>query len=337
MAQRRMFSKSITESDAFIDMPLTTQALYFHLGMVADDEGFVDKPKAIMRLIGANQNDLDILIAKKFLLRFETGIVVIKHWKINNYLQVDRIAETNYKEERSELLLQDNGSYSLTFGEPLAKIEKRRKSASQEIRKVAYKESELPYNFNHWARTAFNRERCPRCGVLMESGNTLTQPTVQHNKPLTKGGKHELGNISVICRHCNSSIADDEETESYNTEEVTKKWLEYNGNVYTDGNVYTQISIGKDSIGKYRLDKSSIDKITDNKDNINENQSSCKHASENGQQEKIPETENETETEGAMSGDELKSKLISLYERKMETDKEHSDYWKSLRDETLCK
>ena len=86
MAKRRMFSQQITDSDAFLDMPLSAQALYFHLGMSADDDGFVNNPKRVQRVIGANEDDLKLLIAKNFIIAFDTGVMVIKHWKINNYI-----------------------------------------------------------------------------------------------------------------------------------------------------------------------------------------------------------------------------------------------------------
>ena len=89
MAKRRMFSESVVENDFFLDMPLTTQALYFHIGMRADDDGICSSVKVIMRTIGANQNDLDLLIAKGFLLLMPEGVMVVKHWRINNYLQRD--------------------------------------------------------------------------------------------------------------------------------------------------------------------------------------------------------------------------------------------------------
>lgn len=113
MAERRMFSKQITESDAFLEMPLTTQALYFHLGMNADDDGFINNSKKIQKLIGASEDDLKLLIAKKFIIPFETGVVVVKHWRINNYLQKDRYKETLYLEEKSRLFIKDNKAYTL--------------------------------------------------------------------------------------------------------------------------------------------------------------------------------------------------------------------------------
>lgn len=114
MAERRMFAKTIIDSDAFLDMPLTTQALYFHLSMRADDDGFLNNPMKVLRMVGCNKNDLDLLVAKRFLLTFESGIVVIKHWRIHNYIQKDRYKETVYIEEKKMLETKDNGTYKLT-------------------------------------------------------------------------------------------------------------------------------------------------------------------------------------------------------------------------------
>lgn len=99
MAERRMFSKKIIDSDAFLDMPLTTQALYFHLSMRADDDGFVSNPKRIRTMVGASEDDLKLLIAKRFVLTFDSGVVVIKHWRIHNYINPDRYIPTTYVEE----------------------------------------------------------------------------------------------------------------------------------------------------------------------------------------------------------------------------------------------
>ena len=113
MAEKRMFSKTIIDSDAFLDMPLSSQALYFHLAMRADDDGFVNNPKKIQRIIGCGDDDLKLLMVKKFLIPFESGIVVIKHWRIHNYIAKDRYKETNYIEEKSLLGIEKNKSYSL--------------------------------------------------------------------------------------------------------------------------------------------------------------------------------------------------------------------------------
>ena len=112
MAERRMFAKTIIDSDAFIDMPLSTQALYFHLSMRADDEGFINNPRKIQRMIGASDDDLKVLIMKRFIIPFESGIVVIKHWKIHNYIRNDRFKPTVYIKEKKQLELKDNGAYT---------------------------------------------------------------------------------------------------------------------------------------------------------------------------------------------------------------------------------
>jgi hypothetical protein len=111
MAQRRMFSPDIVESDAFLDMPASSQALYFHLGMYADDDGFVN-PKRIMRMMSASDDDLRVLSIKRFVLPFENGVVVIKHWRINNLVRKDWYKETQYLEQKSRLIVKDNGAYT---------------------------------------------------------------------------------------------------------------------------------------------------------------------------------------------------------------------------------
>lgn len=112
MAERRMFAKTIVLSDAFLDMPLSARCLYFTLGMLADDDGFVNSPKSIMRQAGASTDDLNLLMAKRFILAFESGIIVIKHWRIHNYIQKDRYKESKYIEEKATLTLDQNGAYT---------------------------------------------------------------------------------------------------------------------------------------------------------------------------------------------------------------------------------
>ena len=116
MAERRMFSRSVVESDSFMCMPADVQMLYLHLNMAADDDGFVANPRTIMRMCGASDDSMKLLIAKKFVLTFEKQdnfVVVIKHWRLNNYIQKDRYRETKYKEFMRELYYDENKSYSL--------------------------------------------------------------------------------------------------------------------------------------------------------------------------------------------------------------------------------
>ena len=112
MAERRMFTDKITESDAFLDMPLSTQALYFHFCMNADDDGFVKNPKRIQRMVSASDDDCRLLVLRRFVLPFESGVIVIKHWRMHNLLRKDRYKPTEYIEEKSMLKIKENGAYT---------------------------------------------------------------------------------------------------------------------------------------------------------------------------------------------------------------------------------
>ena len=110
MAERRMFAKTIIDSDVFTDMPISARLLYYDLAMRADDDGFVNSPKKIMKFVGASVDDMNVLIARQFIIPFESGVVVIKHWKIHNYIQKDRYKATSYQAEKESLTLK-NGTY----------------------------------------------------------------------------------------------------------------------------------------------------------------------------------------------------------------------------------
>ena len=107
-----MFAKSIVMSDAFLDMPLSARCLYFTLGMLADDDGFVGNPKSIMRQCGANEDDMSVLLQKRYILGFPSGVIVIKHWRMNNYLREDRARKTTYIEEKDTLIIDEKGAYT---------------------------------------------------------------------------------------------------------------------------------------------------------------------------------------------------------------------------------
>lgn len=109
MAEKRMFTQKIIDSDAFLEMPTSAQALYFHLNMRADDDGFVNNPKKITRCVGAAEDDLKLLIVKRFIIAFDSGVIVIKHWRMHNTLKMDRYHPTDYQEEFQMLQLKDKG------------------------------------------------------------------------------------------------------------------------------------------------------------------------------------------------------------------------------------
>lgn len=113
MADKRMFSLQIVDSDAFLELPPSAQALYFHLGMRADDDGFINNAKTIAKIVGVNIKDLDALVEKKFIYAFEGGISLIKHWKVNNYIAKDRYKKTAYTDILEGLDTKENGSYTL--------------------------------------------------------------------------------------------------------------------------------------------------------------------------------------------------------------------------------
>ena len=128
MAQKRMFDKTITNSDDFLELPDSSQVLYFHLNMNADDDGFVNNWKSIMKMTGTKEDDMKILIAKQYIIPFDSGVIVIRHWRLNNYLRNDRYKETKFKEEKSQLLLGKNDEYTLdkNIGIPMVYPDKNR-------------------------------------------------------------------------------------------------------------------------------------------------------------------------------------------------------------------
>ena len=113
MAERRMFAKTIVLSDSFLDLSLGARCLYMTMSMLADDDGFVNSPRSIMRQTGASNDDMRLLIDRKFVIPFDSGIIVIKHWRINNYLRSDRYQETKYTAEKSQLVIEENGAYKV--------------------------------------------------------------------------------------------------------------------------------------------------------------------------------------------------------------------------------
>lgn len=164
MAHKSCFSTQIVRSGAFLEMPLSAQALYFHLGMEADNEGFVNNPRIVTRMISAADDDLRLLVAKNFVIVFESGVIVIKGWRINNTLRSDRFKETAYAAEKSMLYLKPNGSYTLdsTQGKPLLTcafdsgipaVYQMATSGSPKLKETKLKETKS--NEGNKARTAF--------------------------------------------------------------------------------------------------------------------------------------------------------------------------------------
>ena len=231
MAQRRMFNKSITNSSKFLKMPMSSRLLYYDLGMNADDDGYVEH-FMVLRMTGATQQDLGVLEVNGLVKVFDENVLWIRDWKENNYIQKDRYTPSKYLQIYN---IEEYIEYEEKRTIPLTMARQKRLEAK--------KESSLPSTFENTIRNAFIGKDCPICKKTMSFEREIDMPSIQHNIPISLSGKHEIDNISVICRSCNCSIQNKQITEPYNTEEVKKIW-ECVGNVYT----------GKDSIGKISID-----------------------------------------------------------------------------------
>ena len=151
-----MFAKTIIDSDSFLDMPLSTQALYFHLSMRADDDGFINNPKKLARMLGSSDDEFKVLLAKKFIIGFESGVIVIKHWKIHNYIQKDRYKKTNYSDEMALLSTNEINGYTMdtdciqddNTGKGRKELGKGRKGKDIDITPKTY-EKESDFSLQH--------------------------------------------------------------------------------------------------------------------------------------------------------------------------------------------
>ena len=146
MAQKRMFSLSVVDTDQFLDMPISSRLLYYELGMRADDDGFVDNFKKILLFTGLKEDDLKVLIAKQYVLPFDSGVIVIRHWRMNNYLRNDRYKSTQYQEELKKLSVDDNLVYQMdTTGIPggIHSIDKNRLDKNSIDNNKAFKKPTL--------------------------------------------------------------------------------------------------------------------------------------------------------------------------------------------------
>jgi hypothetical protein len=172
-----MFNTQIVDSDAFLSMPLSSQALYFHLGMSADDDGFLNNPVQIARAINASQDDMNLLLLKKFILRFDTGVMVIKHWKINNYIRSDRYKPTLYQDELRQLEVKQDGGYRL-----LGVVENEKTPIKQEV---------LPNGYQTDTEIRLDKIRLDKSSIDKGSNNNDLYFMDQLNKDVKKNTTFE--------------------------------------------------------------------------------------------------------------------------------------------------
>jgi hypothetical protein len=247
MSQRRMFSKRITNSGKFLKMPQSSQSLYFHLGMEADDDGVVEAYH-VMKLTNANEDDLRVLVAKEFIKILNDDMVsFIMDWNEHNLIRPDRKINSIYK----DLLLQVYPEADIINPKPRADtglLTQSQKRSSTEY---------LPSNFRAKLLPLFDGKPCPVCNQLMYFNGDKDQTSIQHNKAISRGGQHRIENISVICFSCNMKLKS-KDTDSLNNDEVVSLWLKLNGR-QMDDKWTAQDRLGKVSIDKVKIDESIVD------------------------------------------------------------------------------
>ena len=205
MAERRMFAKTIIDSDAFLEMPVAAQCLYFHLAMRADDDGFMNGPKKVMRILGSKDADIQILIDKKFIIPFQSGIIVIKHWRIHNYIRQDTYKATPYNSEKSTLYYDENMGY--TQNQTERKVDEPTPKRQLAVNGSATKRKRTVNGTSTKHQSTVNEPSTERQSTVNEP-STERQPTVNEpsterqqnvDEPLTQDriGKDSLGKYSI--------------------------------------------------------------------------------------------------------------------------------------------
>ncbi len=189
MAERRMFAKTIIDSDAFLDMPTSARLLYYDLSMRADDDGFINSPKKIIRMTGAAEDDLKVLIIKKFVIPFENGVVVIKHWFIHNYIRKDTYNETPYKQEKAMLLIDENKSYKLISEESVLPVDE----ASTQVRLGKVRLGKDSLN-----NIPASEDKSSSASVKANDIVALKEKELQSNEKKAKASKHKYGKYQNV-------------------------------------------------------------------------------------------------------------------------------------------
>lgn len=231
MAERRMFSKTIVDSDCFLDLPIAAQNLYFHLAMRADDDGFINNPKSIMRNVCCNQDDLNTLISKKFIIAFESGVVAVRHWRVHNYIQKDRYKPTSCQEEKSRLKLEENNVYT------------------ECIQNVSKTDTQVRLGEDS-------------SGKVSSEGEKEENPTAPPQKNKSEIGFNKYGEYSHVLLTCEQYSALVKDFGKKTAKEYIKKVDEYcqqNGKIYNDFNLTIRKWIEEDKQNTNRITESSFD------------------------------------------------------------------------------
>lgn len=231
MAERRMFAKSIIDTDAFLDMPASSQNLYFHLAMRADDDGFVDNPRKIQRIVGALDDDLRILIGKRYILAFDSGVIVIKHWRLHNYIRKDRYTPTLYEEEKNSLYLKENGAYTDHPVEPPEMPEQTVENTPETASENSMATIGQPMVTHLATQDRLGKDRLVEGRIEGSSSLRSEEPKKVKKKSSAAFVPPTLEEVAAYARERNSSVNPKKFFEYFNTpNDKGQTWIDSKGN-----------------------------------------------------------------------------------------------------------
>ena len=203
MAERRMMAKSIIDTDVFLDMPISSQNLYFHMLLRADDDGFISNPKSILRTIGASEDDLKLLLAKQYIFGFESGVVVIKDWKVHNYIRSDRYKPSQLP-EKNFVCISETGSYELNNTEISSGIPTGRQLVYQRYPTGIPTGRQLVYpGKDRLGKDRLGKDKDKNCRLSDKSSTVVSEIIDYLNQ---KTGKHFRKSIANTSRSINARI-----------------------------------------------------------------------------------------------------------------------------------
>lgn len=223
MAERRMMAKSIIDTDMFLDMPISSQNLYFHMLLRADDDGFISNPKSILRTIGASEDDLKLLLAKQYIFGFESGVVVIKDWKIHNYIRSDRYKPSQLPEKHF-VCISETGSYELNNTEISSGIQTGRQLVYQRYPTGIPTGRQLVYpGKDRLGKDRLGKDKDKNCRLSDKSSTVISEIIDYLNQ---KTGKHFRKSIANTTRVINARIKDGFTVDDFKTV-IDKKVIEW--------------------------------------------------------------------------------------------------------------
>ena len=223
MAERRMMAKSIIDTDIFLDMPISSQNLYFHMLLRADDDGFISNPKSILRTIGASEDDLKLLLVKQYIFGFESGVVVIKDWKVHNYIRSDRYKPSQLP-EKNFVCISETGSYELNNTETTSSIPTGRQLVYQRYPTGIPTGRQLVYpGKDRLGKDRLGKDKDKNCRLSDKSSTVVSEIIDYLNR---KTGKHFRKSIANTTRAINARIKEGFTVDDFKSV-INKKVIEW--------------------------------------------------------------------------------------------------------------